>query len=400
MGDGMATKREIRMLTGNEAAAQAVRLCRPSVIAAYPITPQSELVEELAKFAAEGLIDAEMVEVEGEHSAMSVLIGASAAGARTFTATSGQGLAYMYEPYFAASTQRLPIVMAIANREMLNPSIVAAGEQDFVTLKDGGWVIIVVENCQELLDSLIMAYRLAEDSEIQLPVNICYDGYYLSHLSDRVEIPTQEDVDVFLSPTQKYERPKVDPDKPLICVSFAPGTLMAEYRYKHCAAHERAKSKIDEIDGELFAHFGRSYGGQIEEYRTEDAEVILVTMGSRSGTAKVVVDRKRDEGLNIGLVKIRSLRPFPHERLIKALEGKKAIGVIDRSVCFGRNCGHLFVDVKASLADVAAPIAMVNFIDGLGGGDITIEHIERAVDITYQAARGEPHKKVTWLALE
>ena len=400
MSDSLVTKGEIRMLTGNEAAAQAVRLCRPSVIAAYPITPQSELVEELAKFAAEGLLDAEMVEVEGEHSAMSVLMGASAAGARTFTATTGQGLAFMYEPYFAASTQRLPIVMAIVNREMLNPSTVSAGEQDFVTLKDGGWIIIAVENCQEILDSLIMAYRLAEDPEIQLPVNVCYDGYYLSYLSDRVEIPSQEEVDLFLAPTQKYERPKLDPVKPLICISFATGTLMMEYRYKHCAAFERAKNKIDEIEREFLAHFGRSYGGQIEEYRTGDAEVILITMGSRSGTAKVVVDKKRNEGLNVGLIKIRSLRPFPHERLTRALEGKKAIGVIDRSVCFGRNCGHLFVDVKASLADVAAPIAMVNFIDGIGGVDITVEHIERAVDITYQAARGEPHQQVTWLALE
>ncbi len=394
------TKGELKMLTGNAAAAHAVRLCRPSVIAAYPITPQTELIEELAKFSAQGLLDAEMVEVESEHSAMSVLVGASAAGGRTFTATAGQGLAYMYEPYMAASTQRLPIVMAIVNREMLNPSIVAAGEQDFVTLKDAGWIMIVAENCQEILDSLIMAYRLAEDPAIQLPVNVCYDGYYLSYLSGRVEVPSQEEVDRFLAPTEQYERPKVDPDKPLICISYAAGKLMMEYRYKHCAALDRAKGKIDEIDQEFLSMFGRSYGGQIEEYRTEDAEIVLVAMGSRAGTAKVAIDKKRQEGLNVGLVKIRALRPFPRERLTRVLEGKKAVGVIDRNVCFGWNSGHLFVDVKACSVDVTSPIAMVDFVDGLGGGDITIEHIERAVDITYQAARGQAHKEVTWLALE
>ncbi len=393
---------ETKVLEGNAAVAYGVTLCRPDVIAAFPITPATSVLEYLYSFSAEGLLDAEMIEAEGENSALSAVMGASAAGARTFTTTSSMGLAFMFDVYLAVSGSRLPVVMPLAMREQPMPLTLAAGTSDAFTVKDGGWIQIYVETCQEILDSIIMAYRLAEDKDILLPVNICYLGFYLSYLSQRVEIPAQEEVDAFLAPLKKMQRVKLCLEEPLTFpAEIAPADpVFAEYRYKHCAAMERAKQKCDEIDKEFEAAFGRSYGGQIEEYRTEDAEIILVTMESTTGTARVVIDSKRDEGLKVGLVKIRMFRPFPREKLIEALSGKKAIGVIDRHVCFGWNCGQCFVELKALLSDLEAPVPLVGFIDGMGGADITKEHIERAVGIIDAAAQGKTVKETTWLALE
>lgn len=391
---------ELKVLDGNKAAAYAVLLCRPDVVAIYPITPQTSLLEQLCQFKAEGLLEADLVEVEGENSAMSVCIGTSAAGGRAFTSTSSMGLAFMYDTYLFAAGQRVPMVMAVANREAAPPHSVSAGQQDTILLKDAGWIQFYVENCQEIFDAMIMAYKLSEDPEILVPVNVCYDGFYLSHLTERVEIPSRADVTRFLGPPSGAGRTVIDPEKPLVFASFIIGELYAEYRHKHCAAMDRAKTRIDEIDEEFRKAFGRGYGGQIEEYRTEDAEMVLITMGSPSGTAKVVIDRKRDEGKRIGLIKIRSLRPFPRERLVKALEGKKVVGTIDRNVCFGWGSGHTFVEIKAAINDLPNRPALLGFIDGLGGCDITLEHIERVAGIMQQASDGKPCKEVTWLTLE
>lgn len=393
---------ETKVLEGNAAVAYGATLCRPDIIAAFPITPATSVLENLYRFSAQGLLDAEMIEAEGENSALSAVMGASAAGARTFTATSSMGLAFMFDAYLAVSGSRLPVIMPLAMREQPMPLTLAAGTSDAFTVKDGGWIQIYVESCQEILDTTIMAYRLAEDTNILLPVNICYLGFYLSYLSQRVEIPSQEEVDTFLAPLKKMQRVKLCLEEPLTFpAEIAPADpVFAEYRYKHCVAMERAKQKWDEIDREFGAAFGRSYGGQIEQYRAEDAEIILVTMESTTGTARVVVDSKRDEGLKVGLVKIRMFRPFPRERLIEALSGKKAIGVIDRHVCFGWNCGQCFIELKALLSDLEAPVPLVGFIDGMGGADITTEHIERAVDIINAAAQGKRVKENTWLALE
>lgn len=398
----MVTKvAEVKALDGNKAAAYSVLLCRPDVIAAYPITPQTPLLEALYRYQAEGRLEAEMVEVEGEHSGMSVLIGASACGGRTFTATSSQGLAYMYEPFFRASGSRLPIVMVIATRELAAPDGVSGGQQDAVSVRDAGWLQVHVESAQEILDTLIMAYRIAEDPEILLPICVCYDGFYLSHLTDRVEIPAQEDVDAFLAPVTNHpDRPRLDPKNPLTFSSFCTGEILAEYRYKHCAATQASKERIEEVERQFERAFGRYYGGLIEEYRSQDAETVLVTMGSASGTAKVIIDRLRDRGIPIGLIKVRYLRPFPHERLARALAGKKAIGVIDRNVCFGWNSGTVFMELKAVFGQMGVKIPMVNFIDGLAGLDITLEHVEKAANITLKAARGEPFPEVTWFPLE
>jgi phenylglyoxylate dehydrogenase alpha subunit len=393
---------QIRVLDGNRAGAYGVLLCRPDVVATYPITPQTPLVETLYKFEAEGLFDPEMVEPEGENSAMAILIGACAAGGRTFTATSSQGLSFMNDAYLLAAGNRFPIVMAIGMREQVSPHGVFAGQQDAVLVKDHGWIQIFTESCQEILDTIIMAYRLAEDSDILLPVNICYEGFYLSHHSQRVEIPRQEEVDDFLAPLKGMERLKWTLEDPMVFSSYTvPAELFTEYRYKMCAAHGRAKGKFDEIDREFAQRFGRSHGGQIEEYRTEDADIVIVTMGCSTGTARVVVDRKRDEGLKVGLIKVRMFRPSPRERLVQALNGKKAVGVIDRSVCYAWNCGHNFVELKTLLGDFEQPAPrLLDFVCGLGGGDITDHQIARVIDTTAAAAAGQRQAEVTWLALE
>jgi phenylglyoxylate dehydrogenase alpha subunit len=393
---------QIRVLDGNRAGAYGVLLSRPDIISSFPITPQTPLLETLYRLEAEGLLDTEMIEPEGENSAMGILLGACAAGGRTFTATSSQGLSFMNDAYLLASGNRFPIVMAIGMREQVSPHGVITGQQDAVLVKDHGWIQIFTESCQEILDSIIMAYRLAEDSQVLLPVNVCYEGFYLSHHSQRVEVPKQEVVDEFLAPLKGMERPTFTLDDPMVCSSYTvPPELFTEYRYKACAAHQRAKGKCDEIDREFGEQFGRSYGGQIEEYRTEDAEIVIVTMGSATGTAKVVVDTKRDEGLRVGLIKIRMFRPSPRERLIQALNGKKAIGVIDRSVCYAWNCGHNFVEIKTLLSDLQPPVPLLfDFIAGLGGADITSHHVERVIDRTFAAAKGEDQQTVTWLSLE
>lgn len=394
---GTAQDSQVKVLSGNKAAAYGVLLCKPEVICAYPITPQTAVLEYLAQFCAEGLLQAETVEVEGEHSAISVLTGASAAGGRTFTATSSQGLAFMFEAYHRVANLRLPVVMVIATREMDN--LVAAGQQDVIAVRDAGWIQIHTSSCQEILDAIIMAYKLAEDPEILLPVSVCYDGFYLSHLSERVEVPHQEKVDAFLPPRDAGIF-RLDPRSPMRLGRMVPtGELFTEYRYKHAQAMQRVKGKLEEIEADFQRAFGRSYGGQLEKYRVEDAEVVLVTMGSCTSSAKVVVDRKREEGHKVGLIGVRLFRPFPQERLAEALRGKKAVGVIDRNVSFGWNSGTLLMELRSALYG-KGEMPLLNFIDGLGGSDITLEHIARAVDSTLKAARGEEYPHTTWLALE
>jgi len=389
-------KGTVKVCDGNRAAAYGVLLSRPNVVAIYPITPQTSLIEYLAKFKADGLLNSEVVEVEGEISSMGVAIGAALDGGRSFTASSSMGLYFMFDTYAMAPLARVPLVMVNANREN-SPAAVAAGQQDILSVADTGWITIHTDGCQDTLDTVIMAYRLAEDPQVLLPVTVAYDGFYLSYLALPVEIPAQEDVDRFLP---RVPRPYLGFDPPLSGAATMVPVEAAEARYKHQAALERAKSRIDELDKEFAAVFGRSYGGLLEEYRMEDAELVLISMGSHTGTARVAVDMKREEGYQVGLIKIRAYRPFPWERLAQALKGKKAIGVIDRSVCFGWNCGHLFHELQATLQRAGLNIPSIDFIDGLGGGDITIPHFERAINMTHDAGQGKPVKKLTWLPLE
>jgi len=389
-------RRSIKVMDGNKAAAYGAMLCRPTVLSAYPITPQTPLVEYLSDFIAEGLLQAEMIEAESEHSVLSVLQGACLAGGRVFTGTSSQGLALMYEPYVRTSTLRLPIVMAIANREVISPQSVWGGQQDAVTLRDAGWIQIYCENNQEILDSVIMGYRIAEDSEVLLPLNVCYDGFYLSHLSEGVDVPPQEEVDRFLPPF-KIDHIKLDPREPMAVDPLTPGDLLTEYRLKHVQAMERAKRVIDRVDQEFQSIFGRSYGGQVEAYRTEDGELLLVTMGSPSGTAKVAVDQARNEGIRVGLVKIRTLRPFPVERVREVAQGKRVIAVIDRNVCFGWARGVVSLEMAAALGPLLQGKRLLSIVGGLGGSDITVDHVLR---IIRRMARDDEMGRVIWLGID
>ena len=395
-----AKKGQIKVITGNAAAAYAVMLCRPDVVTSYPITPMSEVAEQLSSFHADGLLDAEMVEVEGENSAMNVVAAASITGARTFTATSSWGLAFMYDAVQQAAGFRAPVVMAIANRETPGILAVSGGQQDIISTRDTGWIQIIVENCQEIFDTIIMAFRLAEDCNVQLPVMVNYDGFYLSYLTEAVEIAAQEDVNRFLEPLKHQpQRQKLIPGQPMGAGTHGIELGFVELRYKHCKALERAAPKLDEIDKEFGELFGRSYGGQVEEYRTEDAEIVVVASGGAAGTARTAVDAKREKGIKVGLVKIRIFRPFPKKRLAEALKGKKAIGVIDRSINFGWNCGPFYSEIRALTPEIGI-VPMLSYIAGLANLDITRENIERIIDETAAAASGKQYQEVTWVPLE
>ncbi|MFP4259408.1 MAG: hypothetical protein ACLFRE_10420, partial [Desulfovermiculus sp.] len=364
---------QVMVITGNAAAAYGAMLCGPDVVATYPITPQTEVIEKMFEFAASGELDAEMVPVEGENSAMNVVTAASVAGGRVFTATSSWGLAFMYDAMLAASGTRAPVVMVNVNRETPGIIAVSSGQQDMISTRDSGWISLIAENCQEILDQVIMAYRLAEDYDIQVPVMVNYDGFYLSYMAERVEVPSKEDVTDFLSVLESQpQRQVLLPGKPIGCGSHGILQGYVELRHKHIQAMERSKQKFEAVEKEFEECFGRSYGGQLEEYRTQDADIVLVASGSMCGTIKTVIDRKRNEGLKCGLVRLRMYRPFPWERLVEVLKGKKSIGVVDRSVGFGTQGGPMYVEVS-SLSSKYGEIPTMSFIDGIANTDVTAD---------------------------
>lgn len=384
-------------LTGNYAAAEAAALCRPDLIAAYPITPQSSVVEHLAEMVFDGRLDSELVQVESEHSAMSVVQGAAFGGGRTFTATSAQGLALMYEPYFRMSTLRLPMVMAIASREMSSPETIWSGQQDAISVREAGWIQMYCDSNQEIVDMIIQGYKIAENPEVSIPVNICYDGFYSSHLTGGVELPEQAEVDKFLPPHSEHFPVLLDPNRPVSLDPMTPGNLLMRYRRSHLEAMQKALQVIDETDSLFAEQFGRSYGGVIEEYRCEDAELVLVTIGSMTGAGKDAVDEARDAGIKAGLIKLRFYRPFPAARLAKALTGAKAFCVVDRSVCFGWNQGPMYMETKAALGAELKGKSFFSAIGGLGGADISVEDFAKLIAELKRCA-DEPGEKLTfWL---
>lgn len=364
----------ISALTGNLAAANGAALCRPDVIAAYPITPQSSVAEELARMVNNGELDANIVQVEGEHSAMSVVEGAAAAGGRVFTATAAQGLAFMYEPYFRMSTLRLPMVMALATRDMTSPETVWSGQQDAMSVREAGWIQMFCDDNQEILDMIIQGYMIAENEDVLIPVNVAYDGFYGSHLVEGLDLPSQEEVDAFLPPVH-FNHAILDPKDPLSLDPMTPGPLFMRYRKSHLDAMQRAKKVIEEVDKKFGDKFGRYYGGLISEYKTEDAEVVIITVGGMTGTGYDAVDKARENGIKAGLIKLRFTRPFPAERIAEVLKGKKAFAVIDRSVSFGWSQGPMHVEVKAALADSVDQYCHFSAIGGLGGSDISLDMI-------------------------
>ena len=368
---------EVKAMTGNKCATMGAALCRPDLIAAYPITPQSSVVEGLADLVFSGELNSRMVQVESEHSAMSVVQGAAAAGGRVFTATSAQGLALMYEPYFRMSTLRLPMVMAIATREMTSPETIWSGQQDAMNVREAGWIQCFCETNQEILDMIIQGYMLAEDKRVLIPVNVCYDGFYSSHLVERVELPSQEEVDAFLPAYSLLA--KLDPATPQALDPMTPGELLMKYRHNHLKAMQAALPVIDEVDAKFAAAFGRSYGGAIDTYKLDDADYALVTVGGMTGTARDVVDAMRESGVKVGVLKLRFTRPFPVEKVRAALANVKGFAVVDRSVSFGWNAGSMYSEVCAAMGETLAGKAYFSAIGGLGGADISMAHMENVV---------------------
>ncbi len=364
-------------MTANYAAAEAVKLCDVQVISAYPITPQSPVVEKLMEFIEQGEIDVEFVTVESEHSAITVCISASAVGARVFTASCANGLALMHEQLHWAAGSRLPIVMAIPNRAVAAPWNILNDQQDSISQRDTGWIQIYCRNSQEVLDSIIQAYKLAED--VMIPVMVCYDGYVLSHTLMPVEVPTAEEVKSFLPDYVPHTI--LDPDDPknINPVTLADPRVNAEgvlchgyfeIRYLLQEAHMRAIESVAKIGTEYGRLSGREYG-ILDHYRDEDADLLMVSMGSLASKAMDAVDRLRDEGMKVGIIHVRLYRPFPAEVVARAVQktGCRGIAVIEKNVSYGYE-GALCSDLKAALFDYDVPVFAHSYIAGLGGRDV------------------------------
>ena len=362
-----------KVLMGNHAASYAVQLARVQVIAAYPITPQTQIVEELSEICARGDLAAKFLKVESEHSAMASIIGAAGAGARSFTATSSQGLALMHEMLHWAAGARLPIVMVNVNRAMAPGWSIWTDQSDSLSQRDTGWLQFYVEDNQEVLDTVIQAYKLAE--RIDLPVMVCYDAFILSHTYEPVDVPSQAEVDAFLPP--KPDGMKLDVSDPHAFNALVMPDNYFEMRYKMQAAMEAAGGVFAAVDAEFADQFGRGYG-IIEEVETDDAEFVLVTSATMTSMARLVVEKLRDEGIPIGLVKIKMFRPFPRAEIRRALAGKKRAIVIDRNLSFGK--GGIFADeIQGALCNDPDRPEVYGTITGLGGRDVTCDTIEGIV---------------------
>lgn len=384
------------VLTGNYAVAYAVKLCKPQVIAAYPITPQTSIVEKIAEFVERGELKAKYIRVESEHSAMAAVIGASATGARVFTATSSQGLLYMHEAVWSAAGARLPIVMAVVTRAIFPPWSIWTDHSDLLDQRDTGWMIAMAENNQEVFDMIIQAYRIAEDERVLLPIMIGLDAFSLSHTATPVNLLSQDDVDKFL-PSRKSFSFLLDVENPITMGNIAFPDHYMEFRYLIQKAMEKVKEVIQEVEEEFYEISGRRYGGLVEEYKCDDADVVLVLMGAWSGDAKECVDELRKEGFSVGVLRIRFVRPFPKEEIKKASLGKEAIIVVDRDISFGGS-GVLFTEVSSALQQ--SNVTVRGYIAGLGGRDITVNDFSEMVKRVYtDLESGDKESKVEWYGL-
>ncbi len=373
--------------TGNSLVAEAMRQCAPDVMAAYPITPQTTIVEEFAKFVAQGRVHTEYVTVESEHSAMSACVGASAAGARVMTATSSQGLAYMWEELFVAAGMRLPIVMANANRALSAPINIHCDHSDIMGARDTGWVLLFAETAQEAYDNTIMSVRIAEHPDVLLPVMTCLDGFITTHSIDRAQIMDDESVINFVG---QY-RPTLDLlnfDQPVSHGNFAGlGGPYFEFKKQQRVAIDNSMKVIKDVGAEFSALSGRPFD-VVEGWGMEDADVAIVVIGSTAGNARHVARQLRAKGVKAGVLKVRVFRPFPAKELRAALAGVKAVAVLDRAESFGAEGGPLFLEVRSALYDAAERVPVVNYIYGLGGSDVRLELIERVYSDLSDIASG------------
>ena len=363
-------------LTGNEAAATALRQIEPDVVAAYPITPQTEIVQLFSTFVSDGLVKTEFAAVESEHSAMSATIGAAAAGARAMTATSSNGLAFMWEMLYIAAGLRIPIVMPVVNRALSAPINIHCDHSDTMGARDAGWIQIYSENAQEMYDNLIQAVRIAEHPEVLLPIMVTMDGFIISHGMENVELLQDQVVRDFVG-EYYFPYPLLDIEHPKTIGPLTLQDFYFEHKREQAEAMQRSKAVITVIADDFARLSGRQYGF-VECYKMKGAKYALVVLGSTAGTAKYVVDELRQEGEQCGLVKIRVFRPFPGPELCKALADIKAVGIMDRSDSFSTQGGPVFAETKAALYQASNQPKCVNYIYGLGGRDIEPSLIRQA----------------------
>ncbi len=378
-------------LAGNEAVATAFKQARPHVASAFPITPQTEMMHKFAEFVANGEVDTEMILVESEHSAMSAAIGSSAAGARTVTATSSAGFALMWEMVYVAASLRLPIVMALVNRALSGNINIHNDHSDSMGGRDSGWIQLYCEGAQEAYDNALQAFRIGEHPDVRLPVMVCYDGFIISHTAESIYILPDEEAYKFVGP-YKAERRLIDTDKP-----FTMGPLdLQDYYFEHkvgeIEAHEKAFPIIEKVGKEYGELTGRSYGF-FEAYKLDDAELGIVVLGSTAGTAKDVVDMMREDGMKVGLLKLRVFRPFPAEQVADALKGLKAVGVMDRCASFGGFGGPVFNEIRSALYGIPGAPPVYDWIYGLGGRDCDIDQIGSVFGALEKVAKGQELEK-------
>jgi pyruvate ferredoxin oxidoreductase alpha subunit len=372
------------------AAAEAAALCRFEVAAVYPITPQSHVAEHLSDIVNDGRVDASFITVEGEHSALSAAIGASATGARVITATSSQGLLYMGEIMPIASGMRMPIVMLVANRSVSSPINIWNDHSDIMPMRDTGWITFFSDNGQEAVDMVIQAYKVAENREVMLPVNVMMDGFQLTHMVEPLEMPDQEEVDRFL-PLSYVPYATLHPDHPLSMGTLGMPDIFTESQKAKDVALVNSLKVIKEVWKEWEELFGRKYE-PVQTYLTEDADVALVTMGSMGETAEVAVDELRKEGIKAGLIKIKLWRPFPFEDLKNAVKGIRVLAVTDRAVSFGGPGGPVCSEIRSALYDEPIRPAIVSFIIGLGGRDLQVSDFVNMVKKAAAGKLAEPYE--------
>jgi pyruvate ferredoxin oxidoreductase alpha subunit len=364
-------------IEGSAAIAKIIRMCKPGVISAYPITPQTHIGENLAQFIADGEMKCEFVNSESEHSSASIILGASAVGVRAYNSTSSQGLLLMLEVLYSIAGMRFPLVLTCANRAVSSPINIWNDQQDSVTLRDSGWIQFYAETNQEACDLHIQAYRIAEDHNVYLPTMVCIDGYLLTHAVEVIELPEQEQVDKFLPPLEPLH--VLDPENPVsMGVLYDPAAYM-ETRYAIQETMKDALELIPVVADEFKAMFGRESGGLIQEYKIEDADKVIVAMGSVVSTIKETVDEMRDEGEKVGAIKVVTHRPLPSQSLYNSLKHIPEIAVLDKSISLGAS-GPLYMDLKYIFQGKNASPKISGFIGGLGGRDVTKDSIRNIFD--------------------
>lgn len=381
-------------LSGNEAAATAMKQINPDVVAAFPITPSTEIPQYFSTFVSNGEVDTEFVAVESEHSAMSATIGAEAAGARAMTATSANGLSLMWEMIYIASSLRLPIVMALVNRAVSGPLNIHNDHSDAMGVRDAGWIMLFSENNQEAYDNMLMAHRIAEHKDVQLPVMVCQDGFITSHSIENIELENDEEVKKFVG-QYKPEHYLLNDKEPIAIGPLDLQAYLFEHKAQQAEAMKNAKKVIKEVAKEFEKWTGRKYEF-FEKYKLDDAEIAIVCMNSTAGTTKAVVDELREKGVKAGLLKLRMFRPFPAEEIAEALQGLKAVAILDKADSLNAAGGALFEDVTSAMYVNKKQVPMVNYIYGIGGRDTTTMQIESVYndlqEIVKTGETGNPYR--------